>query len=494
MSYCHTFLVAVLCFFSVQASGAAQKPNVLMIIVDDMNDWVGCLGSDRVPTTNIDALAERGLLFTNAHAPSPKCAPSRAAILTGRHASTTGLYSNSHWWRPAYPDLVTLPQYFKNHGYHVAGGGKVHHHTDGFNPPDQWDDYFDLITDQDLVVDYFKDRGEDRRFFTDKMPRHPNDSLDWGPMEVDDMEMGDGHTVRWASEFLAREQEKPFFLAVGLFQPHLPFYAPKKYFDKLPLENVELPINKPGDLDDIPPGGQEMAAHRRKDLRMIEQHDDLRRCLQSYLAGIAHADALIGILMDAFDKSAYHNNTIIVLLSDHGYAFGEKDHFAKNTLWERSTHVPFIMAVPGMTTPGSRSSRPVDLTCLYPTLVRLCDLPVPAGLDGADITPLLQEPDMPWERPAIIDFLSGNRAIRTEHWRYIHYDKGRAGEELYNLQSDPEEWYNLIGRFPGKANELKAWLPPSYADAVPTKKAYHFHKETYSWTQRDQKTKEQNSK
>ena len=125
MSYCHTFLVAVLCFFSVQASGAAQKPNVLMIIVDDMNDWVGCLGSDRVPTTNIDALAERGLLFTNAHAPSPKCAPSRAAILTGRRASTTGLYSNSHWWRPAYPDLVTLPQYFKNHGYHVAGGGKV---------------------------------------------------------------------------------------------------------------------------------------------------------------------------------------------------------------------------------------------------------------------------------------------------------------------------------------------------------------------------------
>ena len=121
-----------------------------------MNDWVGCLGSDRVPTPNIDSLARRGLLFTNAHAPSPKCAPSRAAILTGRRASTTGLYSNSHWWRPAYPEIVTLPHYFKNNGYYVAGGGKVHHHTDGFNPPDQWDEYSHLIRDQDLVVDYFK--------------------------------------------------------------------------------------------------------------------------------------------------------------------------------------------------------------------------------------------------------------------------------------------------------------------------------------------------
>lgn len=231
-----------------------------------MNDWVGCLGSDRVPTPNIDALAERGLLFTNAHAPSPKCAPSRAAILTGKRASTTGLYSNGHWWRPAYPDLVTLPHYFKNHGYTSAGGGKVHHHTDGFNPPDQWDEYFDLVQDQDLIVDYFQERGEDRRFLT-TMPRHPNNSLDWGPMEVADMEMGDGRTVEWASEFLGRNHEKPFFLAVGIFQPHLPFYAPKKYFDTLPMDQVELPINKPGDLDDIPEGGLVMAETRRNDLR-----------------------------------------------------------------------------------------------------------------------------------------------------------------------------------------------------------------------------------
>jgi arylsulfatase A-like enzyme len=185
--------------------------------------------------------------------------------------------------------------------------------------------------------------------------------------------------------------------------------------------------------------------------------------------------------MAAFDQSAHRDNTIIVLWSDHGYAFGEKDHFAKNTLWERSTHVPFIMAVPGVTTPGSRSRRPVDLTCLYPTLTRLCGLPVPGGLDGVDITPLLKDPDLPWKQPAIIDFLSGNTAVRTEDWSYIRYKEGRAGEELYNLKNDPEEWRNLIGKFPEKANELKAWFPGSYADAVPAKKAYHFNEKTYTW-------------
>ncbi|MCB1124415.1 MAG: sulfatase-like hydrolase/transferase, partial [Verrucomicrobiae bacterium] len=381
--------------------------------------------------------------------------------------------------------LVTLPQFFKNHGYYAAGGGKVHHHTDGFNPPDQWNEYFDLVRDQDLVVDYFKRRGENRRYFTERMPRHPNDSLDWGPMEVDDLDMGDGQTIRWATEFLARKHEKPFFLAVGLFQPHLPFYAPGKYFDALPLNRVELPINKEGDLDDIPKGGQEMAASRREDLRMIEEFDDLKHCMQSYLAGIAHADTLVGILIESLDKSGYRENTIIAFWSDHGYAFGEKDHFAKDTLWERSTHVPFIMVAPGVTTPGTRSSRPVDLTCLYPTLTQLCGLTLPADLDGIDITPLLKDPHLVWNQPAIIDFLFGNTAIRTENWRYIRYDEGRAGEELYNLQTDPEEWDNLIESRPEMAQPLKDWLPKEYTEEAPSKSAYRFNETNYTWTRKE---------
>ena len=468
---------------AVTASWAAPPPNVLFISVDDMNDWVGCLGSDRVPTPHIDALAARGLLFTNAHAPSPKCAPSRAAILTGKRASTTGLYSNGHWWRPAYPELVTLPHYFKNNGYYVAGGGKVHHHTDGFNPPDQWHEYHQLIQDKDLIVDYFRKRKEERRFLT-TMPRHPSDSLDWGPMDVDDQEMGDAYTVQWASEFLQREHEKPFFLAVGLFQPHLPFYAPKKYFDALPKEQVELPINKPGDLDDIPAGGQRMAEYRRNDLRMIEEYDDLQHCVQSYLASIAHADTMIGELMSSFDQSDYSENTIIVLWSDHGYAFGEKDHFAKNTLWERSTHVPFIMAVPGVTQAGSRTSSPVDLTCLYPTLTKLCSLPVPNGLDGVDIGPLLENPEIQWQSPAIIDYLKGNTAIRTKDWRYIRYAEGSEGEELYDLLDDPNEWTNLAPSHQELTKNFKFWLPQSYAKEVPTKGAYEFDSDKYTWSRK----------
>ena len=457
--------------FQVLPCSAAQPHNVLFISVDDMNDWVGCLGSNRVPTPNIDGLAARGLLFSNAHAPSPKCAPSRAAILLGKRSSTTGLYSNGHWWRPAFPDLITLPHYFKQNGYFSAGGGKVHHHTDGFNPPDQWDEY--------LVEDYFKKRGKERRFFTNKMPRHPSNTLDWGPMEVDDLEMGDGYTVNWATEFLARKHDKPFFLAVGFFRPHLPFYAPKKYFDTLPKKECKIPINKAGDLDDIPDGGQKFAAYRREDLRMIEEYDDLQYTVQSYLTSIAHADTLLGILMDAFDKSPYRDNTIIVFWSDHGYTFGEKDHFAKDTLWERSTHVPFIFVAPGFRSPGTKTNTPVDLTCLYPTLISLCGLEVPKGLDGIDITPILKNPHIPWEQPAIMDFLSGNTAVRTKDWRYICYAAG--GEELYDHIRDPEEWTNMISTHRELSHSFKKWLPDSYAKEVPTKGAYDFNPSEYSW-------------
>ncbi|MHC4994715.1 MAG: sulfatase [Planctomycetota bacterium] len=365
-------VVCVLLMAATVARGA-DRPNVLFISVDDMNDWIGCLGSDRVATPNIDALAARGVLFTNAHAPAPKCGPSRATILLGRRAPVTGLYSNGHWWRPAYPDAVTLPRYFKDHGYHVAGGGKVHHHTDGFNPPDQWDEYSPLLDDKNLVQDMLRKQG--RQYLTDRMPRHPNGSLDWGPVPLDDTQMGDGRTLRFAEEFLRRKHDKPFFLAVGLFQPHLPFYAPQHHYDAISEHDARPPINKPGDLDDVPSGGHKMAEYRRNDLRMIEEHDSLENCVRSYLASIRHADALIGRLMKAFDASAYARNTIVVLWSDHGYHFGEKDHYAKNTLWERSTHVPLIVAAPGVTQPNRRCDRPVDLAALYPTLVNLCGLP-----------------------------------------------------------------------------------------------------------------------
>lgn len=454
----------------------AEKPNVLFISVDDMNDWVGCLdGYLGVKTPNIDQLATRGVLFTNAHACSPKCNPSRAAIMTGLRPSTTGIYANGEWWRPNYPDLVTLPMYFGKNGYHVAGGGKVFHHTPGFNPPDQWDEYFDLIDDKkpgDYLIDYRKKRHID--------------SFDWGPLDKDDYEMGDGQTVKWAIDFLKGERERPFFLAVGIFQPHLPFYAPRKQFDNYPLDKITPPEDKPGDLDDVPAGGKAMAKYRMNDLELINENDGLEHCVQSYLACISHADTLIGDLVATLDASPHADNTIVVLWSDHGYHFGQKHHFAKNTLWEPSTRVPLIVIAPGVTTPGERCIRPVNLLNLYPTLVDLCSLPTKDGLDGVSITPLLKDSNAEWDRPVVMTFGKGNHAARDERWRYIRYENG--GEELYDHKSDPEEYTNLADRpeFVAVKQRLAKWLPTTDHPGALKKKAFDFDEESYTWTKKEE--------
>ena len=319
-------LAACLFLLSACTGGGSERPNVLFLSVDDMNDWVGALGYEAAETPNIDRLCSRGVLFTNAHATSPKCNPSRTAILSGLRPSTTGVYANGEWWKPNFPDLVMLPRYFKDNGYYSAGGGKVFHHTPGFNPPDSWDEYFDLVNDlktDDFLIPY-------------RRPDHLT-SFDWGPLDKSDMEMGDGATVRWAEEFLERDHEKPFFLAVGLFQPHLPFYAPRSTYESVGRDDAPIPLNKPGDLDDVPAPGREMAAFRVADLELILEHDDMDEVVRSYTACIRHADTLVGRVLDALDASRYAENTVIVFWSDHGYHFGEKHHLTKNTLWERSS-------------------------------------------------------------------------------------------------------------------------------------------------------------
>ena len=359
------------CVWLTLAPAHAARPNVLFLSVDDMNDWVGALGYAPARTPNIDRLAARGALFANAHAPSPKCNPSRTAILSGLRPSTSGIYGNGEWWKPNLPKVVMLPRYFKDNGYYAAGGGKVFHHTPGFNPPDSWDEYFDLQDDlksAGFLVPY-------------RRPNHLT-SFDWGPLDRADMEMGDGATVRWAEEFLARKHERPFFLAVGLFQPHLPFYAPRAQYDAVGPDEAPVPPDKPGDLDDVPPAGRRMAAFRTNDLELILEHGDLDDVVRAYTACIRHADALIGRLLDALDAGAYAQNTIVVFWSDHGYHFGEKHHFAKNTLWERSSRVPLAIVAPGVTRPQTVSTRPVSLLNLYPTLLDLCGPAAPGGSRG----------------------------------------------------------------------------------------------------------------
>jgi len=434
---------ASLALARVLYADAGKRPNVLFLCVDDMNDWIGCLGARKdIKTPNIDRLAQRGVLFTNAQCPAPLCNPSRTAIMTGLHPGTTGIYDNNHVWAKDMPDWVTLPRYFKKYGYYVAGGGKIYHHTPkGFNPKDQWHEYFDLVPDQGTQAEQVKRLGLNREYFSD-MPMHPNGSWDWGPFEKDDYEMGDGYTVKWAMEFLGRKHDKPFFLAVGLFQPHLPFYAPAKYFDQYPKEGISLPPAPEDDLDDLPPAAATVSqAGRDEDFKMVVACGELRAAVQGYLASISHADALIGGLLRVLDSNGYGENTIVVFWSDNGYHFGEKQRMAKRTLWDRAAHVPLIVVAPGVTTPGSRCDRPVDLMSLYPTLLELCGLPANEKNEGISIVPLLKDPAAKWEHAALTTHTQGNHAICTERWRYIRYANG--DQELYDRVADPNEWRNL---------------------------------------------------
>jgi len=464
-----------------------SKPNILLISVDDMNDWAGCLnGYPGVQTPNMDRLAQRGRLFTNAHCPSPLCNPSRTALLTGLAPHNSGVYGNGHWWRPARPNLISLPMHFKNNGYETVGAGKTFHHPPGFNPPDQWDEYFMQVFDD----------AWDRKLHPDITPTDPptphplngitpyEHEFDWGVLDITEEDYGDAKAIAWASDYLKRDHSKPFFLAVGTFRPHLPCYAPQKYFDQYPQGRIQLPPFLDTDIENLPPLGQKFAAARRNCYEKVIDHDQWEIAVQAYLACITFADAQIGRLLDALEQSGHANNTIIVFFSDNGFHLGEKQHWHKSTLWERATHVPFIISAPNITHPGQSSNRPVSLQDIYPTLIDLCDLPPRPNhpLDGESLLPLLTDPNAHWRESTLTTFQPGNHAVRTERWRYIRYVDG--GEELYDRQEDPNEWHNLASYSDYKniISDLQQCVPPNNAPEVPTKTDYDFDYENHTWT------------
>ncbi len=496
---CHAVAVSVIAGFP-QASAEQERPNVLFLAVDDMNDWVGCLGgyAGQVHTPHMDRLAGQGMLFANAHCAAPVCNPSRTAVLTGLRPTTTGVYDNGRWWRPALPDAVTMPEYFSRHGYHVAGAGKVYHHTPGFNPPGQWDEYFDQVFDDPWhrpgPGDAFPVRGthwpkgfplcnlENVRVGR-RPPANPKE-FDWGPLQKNDQQMGDGQAVAWATEFLGRRHDEPFFLAVGIFRPHLPWYAPKKYFDLYPLEQVELPEVPAHDLDDVPAAGRKIAAYRGDEWEYLKEQRQWAAAVQAYLASISFADAMVGKIVAALDESRYSDNTIIVLWSDHGWHLGEKHHWHKFTLWEEATRVPLVVVAPAVTQKQTRTNAPAGLIDLYPTLVDLCRLPPKDDLDGESLKPWLIDGSKPRERPALTTHGPGNHSLRTERYRYIRYDDG--SDELYDHQTDPHEWKNLA-RNPDHAEtiaRLANWLPRNEAKPAPSKAAYKFDPKNYEWKRR----------
>lgn len=431
---------------------AADHPPVLFIAVDDLNDWVGVLGGHaQTSTPNLDRLAARGMLFRAAHCAAPLCNPSRTALLTGVRPHESGVYSNWQPWRPALPDAVTLPQYFAQHGYHVAGGGKIFH--DSFNERASFSEYFVAPGNARPLADKIQS----------PINRKGKQNLSWGPVEGNDDVMSDAHLVDWAIERLGEPREKPLFLAVGFRKPHLSWFVPKKYFDLHPLDQVTLPVLKENDLSDVPAKGIAIA-HSNDDHESILKSGLYKNAVQAYLAAISFHDAQLGRLLDALDAHPRGKDTIIVYWSDHGWHLGEKEHWRKFTLWERATRVPLIISAPGVTQPGTTSDQTVDLMTIYPTMIELAGLPARSDLQSPSLVPLLRNPSAPWPHYALTTFERGNHAVRKDHWRYIRYADG--GEELYDHRRDPNEWTNLandVNHASIKA-ELLALLPTENAE------------------------------
>jgi len=449
------------------ASFAEQKPNVLFIAVDDLNDWVGCLGGHpQARTPHIDALAKQGVLFQQAHCAAPLCSPSRTAVMTGLRPSTTGIYGNLTWFRDLAPyrDWVTLPQYFRKNGYVVWGGGKLYHKPHGkFSDPASWDEQYSTRVGTPRPP-------ADRRYLHGLKESFSNEILarliDWSRLDQPIQDTADWKTADGAARFLRQDHRKPFFLGCGIYLPHLPWYLPREYFEMHPLDEIRLPLHRSDDFEDIPETGQRMAGQAGE---IVRNSGKWKEAVQGCLAAGSFADACVGHVLQALEKSRYAANTIVVLWGDHGYDIGEKK-FAKSALWEQSTRTPLIIHVPGRLggNPEAVSCRrPVSLLDLYPTLLDLCGLPPNPKVEGRSIAPLVRKPDIDWPYPAVIThsprWLGPNHAVRSERFHYIHY--GRGGEELYDVSSDPNQWQNLASDpdYVTTKAGLRKWLPASNA-------------------------------
>ena len=423
-----------------RAGKKANRPNVLFIALDDLNHWVGYLGRNKqTKTPNIDRLAERGVRFTHSYCAAPVCNPSRAALMSGVRPSTSGVYENDDDWRGVIPPEYSLISTFRKAGYYTAGAGKIYHGS--YDRKEEWDDYLGRVP------------GD---------PKPTGDTgvggIKFARLQAKDEDFVDYKTVSYGIEQLQRKHDKPFLLTIGLHKPHMPWNVPQKYFDMHPLDQIELPPTKEGDLEDLPPAAVRMARPEGDHKAMLDS-GRWKEAVQAYLATISFADAQIGRLMEALDQSDYADNTIVVLWGDHGWHLGEKQHWRKFALWEEATRSPLLWVAPGVTKPGSVSERTVDFMSIYPTLTDLAGIETPSHVEGKSIRALLENPDAEWAQPALTTYNFGNHAIRTEGWRYIRYANG--DEELYDEVEDPMEWTNLAEKpeFAAKKAELARWLP-----------------------------------
>lgn len=462
----------VVAVFGVREANAAAKPNILFIAVDDLNDWVGCLGGHpQARTPNLDRLARSGVLFTNAHCPAASCNPSRTAVLTGISPAASGLYKNTQAMRSVLPAAKLLPVLLRDHGYTALGSGKILHY---FIDAPSWDAYFPEAKKENPLPRTLYPKT--RPLSLTRAGDWQYVETDWGPLEADDESYGgDTLVARWVGEQLLRKHERPFFLACGFYRPHEPWFVPKSYFDPFPLESIQLPVGyRADDIADLPPEGKRLARNRY--FAHIRQEKQWRQGVQGYFAAIAYFDTMLGRVLDALERGPNRDDTVVVLWSDHGWHLGEKEHWQKFTAWRACTRVPLVVrvpkgcsALPTGTTPAT-CDRPVSLLSILPTLLQLADAPPHPACQAPSLVPLLQQPDAAWNHVAVTHLdRPGSFGLSTDQWRYIRYAGG--GEELYNIADDPHEWSNLAGnpKFTDKLAELRKRAPAHFAPLVETK-------------------------
>lgn len=411
-----------------------NRPDIVFIIVDDLNDWLGCLeGHPDAKSPNMDALAASGMLFRQAYCNSPQCRPSRTSLNHGIYPFQTGTYFNAKAKDEKRITTPSIQSFFSNHGYRVASGGKVFHGGPG--------------NVGDALLRRPRDPKPPKGKDTFGAMKPPNDGY---ALDVPDAEMGDYKVAQWAIGQWAEVSEKPLFMSVGFFRPHRPLQVPQNYFDKFPLESIKRPAEPEGDdWDDLPEFARRLArTHAHKPLHdglsdheFIAANEQWDATIQAYQASIAFVDRQIGSFLDALKQNPRGRDTIVMLVSDHGWHLGEKKHWCKGAIWEQTTHIPFIVRGSGIK-PGAICDQPVSLIDVYPSLVDLAGFNVPDYLKGESIKPQLRDPSLQ-RPPAISSYGEGNTAIRTKRWRYIRYEDG--SEELYDHQLDPDEWTNLAG-------------------------------------------------
>lgn len=438
-------IVTVLVLMSAPVQ-ADEKLNVLFIAIDDLGNVLGRTRPEGLRTPHLDKLAERGVFFERAYCQIPLCNPSRASVLTGRRPDATSVFDLDRHFRKQLPDTVTLPQLFRTNGYVSQRVGKLYHYdvprgigTDGLDDKPSWDR---------VVNPKGRDVIEEDKITNPTPDRPVSAAMSWLAAAGTDAEQTDGKVATEAVRLLRENKDRPFFLGVGFYRPHTPYVAPKKYFDLYSPEKVRLPEVPDDDRDDIPAAA---IPHNIPVANYGLPEATLREALRAYLASVTFVDAQIGRVLDALDDLDLTDSTLIVLWSDHGYHLGEHGLWQKRTLYDESARAPVVIAGPGVSS-GKTCRRVVEFVDIYPTIVDLAGLNAPTALDGVSLRPLLIEPERKWDRPAFTQILRPGdgraimgRAVTTERWRYVEWDEGRAGRELFDHATDPREWKNRAG-------------------------------------------------